>query len=97
MKQADLPGGPVAKTPHFQCRGSGSIPGTRSHVPQRRARMPVIKRPHMSQLRPGTAKSINQSINQNIKQLRLAGFENYQLLQMANNVKLRNLPGKDLI
>ena len=30
------PGGPVAKTPCFQCRGWGSIPGqgTRSHVTQ---------------------------------------------------------------
>ena len=32
----DLPGGPVAKTLHSQCRGLGSIPrqGTRSHMLQ---------------------------------------------------------------
>ena len=23
----DFPGGPVVKTPHFHCRGTGSIPG----------------------------------------------------------------------
>ena len=23
----DFPGGPVGKTPHFHCRGTGSIPG----------------------------------------------------------------------
>jgi len=30
----DFPGGPVAKTPHSQCRGPGSIPGqeARSHL-----------------------------------------------------------------
>ena len=32
----DLPGGPVAKTPHSRCRVLGSIPGqgSRSHMPQ---------------------------------------------------------------
>ena len=32
----DFPGGPIAKTPNSQCRGSGSIPGqaTRLHMPQ---------------------------------------------------------------
>ena len=32
----DFPGGPVAKTPHSQCRGPGFIPGqgTGSHMPQ---------------------------------------------------------------
>ena len=40
----DFPGGPVAKTPHSQCRGLGSIPsqGTRSHVPQLRVPMPPL-------------------------------------------------------
>ena len=37
-KNGDFPGGPMLKTPHSQCRGSGSIPdqGTRSHMPQLR-------------------------------------------------------------
>ena len=32
----DFPGGPVAKTPHYQRRGPGLIPGqgTRSYMPQ---------------------------------------------------------------
>ena len=29
----DFPGGPVAKTPHFQCRGSGLIPGQGTRPP----------------------------------------------------------------
>ena len=40
-----FPGGPVAKTPHSQCRGGlGSIPGqgTRSQVPQLRVHMPPL-------------------------------------------------------
>ena len=39
-----FPGGPVAKTPHSQCRGLGSIPGqgTRSQVPQLRVHMPPL-------------------------------------------------------
>ena len=35
----DFPGGPVAKTPHSQCKGApGLIPGqeTRAHMPQLR-------------------------------------------------------------
>ena len=47
-----LPGGPVAKTPHSQCRRQGSIPGqgNRSHLPQ-------LKIPHATaQLRAGSAK-----------------------------------------
>ena len=36
MVFGDFPGGPVAETPHSQCRGLGSIPGrgTRSHMLQ---------------------------------------------------------------
>ena len=61
----DFPGGPVSKTPHSQCRGPGSIPGqgTRSHMPQTRSqvlqlrvRVTQLKRSHMSQLTPSTAK-----------------------------------------
>ena len=35
-RSRDFPGGPVAKTPHSQCRGAGLIPGqgTRPHMPQ---------------------------------------------------------------
>ena len=41
----DFPGGPVAKTPHSQCRGLGSIPGvgTISHMPQLRVHMPQLR------------------------------------------------------
>ena len=37
-----FPGGPVAKTSYFQCRGPGSIPGqgTRSHMLQPRCHKP---------------------------------------------------------
>ena len=40
----DFPGGPVAKTPHSQCRVLGATlgQGTRSHMPQLRVCMPVI-------------------------------------------------------
>ena len=30
----DFPGGPVVKTPCFQCRGMGSIPGQGTKIPQ---------------------------------------------------------------
>ena len=45
-QRRDFSGSPVARTPHSQFRGPGSIPGqgTRSHMPQ---------------LRPSTAKQIN--------------------------------------
>ena len=38
----DFPGGPVAKTPHYQRRGPGLIPGqgTRSHMLQLKVCMP---------------------------------------------------------
>ena len=38
--------------------GPGLIPGqgTRSHMPQLRVHMPQLKRSHVPQLRPGTAK-----------------------------------------
>ena len=38
----DFPGGPVAKTSRFQCRGLGSIrdQGTKSHMSQPRVHMP---------------------------------------------------------
>ena len=41
----DFPGGPIAKTPNSQCRGSGSIPGqaTRLHMPQLRVHMLQLK------------------------------------------------------
>ena len=29
----DFPGGPVVKTPHFHCRGMGSIPGWGTNIP----------------------------------------------------------------
>ena len=29
----DFPGGPVAKTPYFQCRGPGLIPGQGTRPP----------------------------------------------------------------
>ena len=32
VQAEDFPGSPVVTTPHFQCRGSGSIPGQRSVV-----------------------------------------------------------------
>ena len=31
--ESDFPGGPVVKTPHFHCRGAGSIPGRGAKVP----------------------------------------------------------------
>ena len=48
----DFPGGPVAKTPHFQHRDSGLIPGqgTRSHMGQLSS--------YMLQLRPDTENCI---------------------------------------
>ena len=56
----DFPGGPVAKTPCFQSRGPGSIPGqgTRSHMLELRVHMPQLKIPHATwkQLRPEAAK-----------------------------------------
>ena len=59
----DFPGGPVGKTPRFQCRQPALDPW--SGIPatcmlQLRARMPQLK-VRMPQLRPGTAK-INKSI-----------------------------------
>ena len=43
----DFPGGPIDKTPCFQCRGPGSIPGqgTRSHMLQLRVRTQQLKIP----------------------------------------------------
>ena len=43
----DCPGGTVAKTPCFQCRGPGLIPGegTRFHMSQLRVHMPQQKIP----------------------------------------------------
>ena len=42
-----FPGGPVAETPHSQCRGLSSIPsqGTRSHMPQLRVCVSQLKIP----------------------------------------------------
>ena len=65
-----FPGGPVAKTPHSQCRRPQFDPwsGTRSPMLQLGARMPQLKIPratpchnrdwrsHVPQLRPGAAK-----------------------------------------
>ena len=34
MELRDLPGGPVVKTPHFQCRIQSWVPELRSHMPQ---------------------------------------------------------------
>ena len=41
----DFPGGPVAKTSHSQCKGPGSTPGqgTKSHMPQLRVPMLILK------------------------------------------------------
>ena len=50
----DFPGGPVAKTPRSQGRGSGIrylVRGTTSHKPQQRSQVP--------QRRPSSAKLIN--------------------------------------
>ena len=57
-----FPGGPVAQTPHSQCRRPGVIPGwgTRSCMLQLTVRMP--------QLRPSAAK-INKYLKQNETQL----------------------------
>ena len=56
-QRQDFPCGPVAKTPHSQCRESGSTPrqGARSHMLQLRVLTPQLK----VQLRPGAAKEIN--------------------------------------
>ena len=32
-RRRDFPGGPVVKTPCFQCRGTGSIPGLGTKIP----------------------------------------------------------------
>ena len=44
----DFPGGPVARTPHSQCRRPGFDPwsGTRSHMPQLRVCMSPLKIPN---------------------------------------------------
>ena len=34
MEGGDFPGGPVVKTPHFHCRGTGSIPGWGTKIPR---------------------------------------------------------------
>ena len=41
VRWRDFPAGPVAKTPHSQCRGLDSIPGwgSRSRIPQPRVRI----------------------------------------------------------
>ena len=54
----DFPGGPVAKTPHSQCRVLGSSPGwgTRSHMSQIRVCIGnKVRRYIVLQLRAGTA------------------------------------------
>ena len=46
----DFPGGPVAKTPCFQCKGPGSVPGlgTRSYMPQLRVWMLQLRIPSVA-------------------------------------------------
>ena len=43
-----FPSGPVARTPHSQCKGTGSIPGqgTRSHMLELGVYMPQLKIRH---------------------------------------------------
>ena len=64
----DSPGGPVAETLHFQCRGPGLIPGqgTRPHMLQLKSLHATTKdftphkedwRSRVPQLRPGAARS----------------------------------------
>ena len=55
----DFPDGPVAKTPHSQCRGPGSIPGqgARSHMLQVRVCLPQLKIP------PAATKTWRSQIN----------------------------------
>ena len=52
----DFPTGPVAKTPHSQAGGLGSIPGqgTSAHTPQLRVHVLQLKIPHAP--RPKAAK-----------------------------------------
>ena len=64
----DSSGGPVAKTPHSQCRGFIPGQGTRPHMLHLRVQMSELKTPHgnkdqrvcVPQLRSGTAKQKNQ-------------------------------------
>ena len=32
MEPGEFPGGPVVRTPHFHCRGAGSIPGQETKI-----------------------------------------------------------------
>ena len=50
MSSPAFPDDPVAKTPHFQCRGLGLIPGgrTESCMPQLRSQHAATKRAHVS-------------------------------------------------
>ena len=44
----NFPGGPVIKTPHFQCRGMGSIPGWGTKIPRASAARPKKKKKKLS-------------------------------------------------
>ena len=48
--ERNFPGGSVAKTLCFECKGLGSIPGqgTRSHMPQTGVCMPQLKIPRIA-------------------------------------------------
>ena len=77
-----FPGGPVAKTPHFQYRGPGFYPdqGSRSCMLQLRVRVP--------QARPSAAKQINtlkfKKIRERERTTPVAGCRNGSSLQAGN-------------
>ena len=51
MMLGDFPGSPVVKTPHFQCRGAGSVLVVvlRCHVPQCAAKAtPMTRKPNLA-------------------------------------------------
>ena len=62
--QRDFPGGPVAETPHSQCRGPGFDPWLGNEIPHAARRDPTDHsedwRARVPQLRPSPAKQINR-------------------------------------
>ena len=78
QKVRDLPGGPVAKTSRFQCRGLGFNPwsGTRSHMPQ-------LKIPHAA-MKTEDPEYCNYDLALPNKDLNKKRTENLRTLSLGN-------------